>query len=144
MDAPAITLADATPEHFGEIVRMERAIGAGSVVAAAGIDALTQAHARGHWLIVATVGERVAGWAWFGIEIDRGGEYAGQVFRVAVDHVQRRGGVGRALMERVRDVMRERDCAHVRLNVDAADEGARSFFIACGFSVDSVSMGQRL
>ena len=144
MDALAVTLCDATPAHFAAIMHIERALGSSSAVAIGGTPALEHAHARGHWLTVAVDGSDVAGWAWFTVDIDRGGEYAGKLLRIAVEPSQQRRGVGRALLDHVRRSMRERQCARISLTLDAADDGARAFFVANGLAVDSVAMGQSL
>jgi len=144
MDALAVTLFNATPVHFDAIVRIERAIGGSSAVAIGGAATLEHAHERGHWLTVALDRDEVAGWAWFTIDIDRGGEYAGQLLRIAVDPSQQRRGIGRALLDHVRATMRERECARISLTLDAADDAARAFFVANGLAVDSLAMGQPL
>ena len=115
--AASITIIDATPAHFDAIVEIERTSTSGSVVGLAGADALQQMIARGHWIAVAAAGDEVAGWIWFSIEIDRGGETTGQVFRVAVADKSRRSGVASALMEHARCGVRgSRGGAHSRVN----------------------------
>jgi len=143
MTTSAIALVDAAPEHFDAILRMERAMGAGSIVALTEGQALQEALDRGHWLLVATRGDDVIGWVWFAIEL-RAGESVGQIFRVAIDAAHRRGGAGRALVERARDIFVARQCTRVRLTVAGDDADARTLFERTGFVVDAVTMERLL
>ncbi len=122
MDAAALTIVDATSAHLWRMVRIERQSRAGSLVE---VHALGQALARGHCLIVALASDQVVGWIWFAAGAGRGGEDAGQIFRVAVDAAQRCRGVGRALIAHAHDVLRARGCERIRVTLDAADGGAR-------------------
>lgn len=139
-----ITIIDATPEHFDGIVLIERAAGSGSAVALAGAAALEQAMERGHWVAVAVDGDVLAGWIWFSMEIDRGGETTGTVFRIAVAEEAQRAGVATALLERARAVFASREAARIRVTMDAGDEGARAFFEAAGFAAGTLTMERPL
>ena len=143
MATPAITLGEATPAHFDAIVRIERASSGGSIVALTGADALARALERGHWLVVATAGDYVAGWAWFALELVSG-ENVGRLYRVAVGEEHRRRGIGSALVAHARDVFASRGCTRVRLTLDSDDAGARAFFKRAGFRIDAITMDQTL
>jgi ribosomal protein S18 acetylase RimI-like enzyme len=140
---PTITIIEATPEHFDAIVDIERA-SQGSVVALAGVEALHHMAERGQWLVVATDADVVMGWIWFSMEIDRGGETTGTVFRIAVAEESRRSGVASALLEHARAVFVSREAVRIRVTMDAGDDAARAFFEAAGFSVGSMTMEQPL
>ena len=144
MTTSTVSIAEATSEHFGAIVEIERACGKGSVVALTNGAALQQALDRGHWLAVALDGEAVRGWIWFSIELGRGGEYVGQIFRLAVAPDVHRAGVGTALMEHANMVFAQRAVASVRITVSSGDEGARLFFEAAGYAPEALTMERRL
>ena len=135
----AVTIADAIPAHFAAVIAIEREAGGQSLVALTEGHALQEALNRGHWLAVALEGDAVVGWIWFTVELT-GGENVGRIFRVAVSRERHRRGVGRALVEHARDVLRERHCTRVRLTIDGGDEGARAFFAATGFALDAIAM----
>jgi len=139
MAVPGVSLVDAAPEHFDAIVRIERAEGAGSVVALTEGHALQEALDRGHGVVVALRDSAVAGWIWFTVEL-RGGENVGQILRVAVDRAHRRAGIGSLLVDYARATFASGDCARARLVVSGADAGARAFFERCGFAVDAMTM----
>lgn len=139
-----VSIIEATPEHFEAIALIERASGSNSAVALAGAGALEQAIERGHWVAVAVDGERVLGWIWFSMEIDRGGETTGTVFRIAVAEEARRAGVASALLEHARAVFASREAARIRVTMDAGDDVARAFFEAAGFAAGAMTMDRAL
>ena len=141
---PVLSFAVATQEHFDAIVQIERRAGGGSVVALTGGRALQEALDRGHWVIVALDGGSVVGWAWFSVELDRGGEYTGQIFRIGVEAAARRAGVATALLEHARTVFAGREVVRVRAVLDGADAEAQAFFEAAGFAQASVTMERPL
>jgi GNAT superfamily N-acetyltransferase len=146
MATDAITIVDASEAHFDAILRIDRAdrdSGGGSIMGLLGEDGLRAALARGHWIAMATLGDDVEGWIWFGIEL-KNGETVCEVFHVSVRHDARGAGVGRALLDHARSVAVPRGCSIMTLNVDAAADGARAFFRGAGFSESAVSMEQRL
>ena len=79
-----------------------------------------------------------------GVELGRGGEYVGQIFRVAVAPDARRAGVGHALIGHADRIFAERDAASVRITVPAGDEGARNFFGSIGFVPQALTMERLL
>lgn len=144
MDSVSLSLAEATPQHFDAILRIERASSGGSLVALTHGHALAEALERGHSLAVALVDDEVAGWIWFATDMGRGSEEVGQIFRVAVGQQHARAGIGRSLIEHAQAALAGRGVSRVRLTLDAADEDARSFFQRMGYAVDSVSMERAL
>jgi hypothetical protein len=96
VDAGRLVVVDAEFAHLAAIVRIERESAAGSVVALTEGHALAEATQRGQHVTVALVGGEVAGWAWFGTSLERGGEEIGQIYRVAVAVSARRSGADRA------------------------------------------------
>lgn len=144
MDRSALTFADAAPQHFDAILRIERDAGPGSVVALTAGQALDEALARGHYVIVALDADEVAGWAWFTVDGSRGGEEVAQLFRVAVAADRRRTGVGRALIEHAQAILAERDCTRMRAALAGDDDVTRAFLAALGYGVDTVTMERPL
>jgi ribosomal protein S18 acetylase RimI-like enzyme len=137
-------ITEATPEHAAAILRIEEASGGGSLVALTRGLALEEALARGHDVYVALDGGAVLGWIWFSTDMGRGAEAVGQVFRVGVDAAHRRAGIGTMLMAHACGVLAGRGVRTVRLSLDAADDNARAFFAAQGFTVETLSMERRL
>lgn len=62
----------------------------------------------------------------------------------AVEKKCRRQGVGRRLMEYIREFARENDCTSVQLGVAAFNENAQEFYKAMGFTPRTVIMEQKL
>jgi GNAT superfamily N-acetyltransferase len=144
MDASALTFADAAPQHFGAILRIERDAGPGSVIALTAGRAIEEAISRGHYVIVALDADDVAGWAWFTVDGSRGGEEVAQLFRVAVAADRRRAGVGRALVEHAQSLLAERNCTRMRASLAGDDAATRAFLSALGYAVDTVMMERPL
>ena len=144
MDRPALTFADAAPQHFDAILRIERDAGRSSVVALTAGRAIEEALARGHYVIVAMDADVVAGWAWFTVDGSRGGEDVAQLLRVAVAAERRRMGVGRALVEHAQSILAERNCSRMRAVLADDDAATRAFLGALGYSADSVTMERLL
>lgn len=139
----SVTIADATPAHFSAIALIERESPSGSLVALTGATALDEAFARGHYLVVALDGGAVVGWAWFSVDAGRGGEEIGILYRIAVAADRRRQGLGRALLDHVRDTLAARTCTRLRVTF-ADDDAARPFFGAAGFALDAITMERPL
>lgn len=133
-------IVDAAPPHFAAIVRIERESAAGSLVALTEGHALAEAMQRGYHVTVALIDGEVAGWAWFGTSLERGGEEIGQVYRIAVTASAQRMGAGRALVSHARARLAERGVQRVRATVEGGAAGVRAFFEATGFAVDAVMM----
>lgn len=144
LGVPVLSFVVATQEHFDAIVEIERGAGVSSVVALTGGRALQEALDRGHWVIVALDGGSVAGWIWFSVELDRGGEYTGHIFRIGVAPTARRTGVATALFVHARSVFAERHATRIRANLDAADADAQAFLEAVGFTPASLTMERAL
>lgn len=62
----------------------------------------------------------------------------------AVDEKCRRQGVGRRLMEYIREFAKENDCTSVQLGVSAFNEQAQKFYHAMGFTPRTFVMEQKL
>jgi GNAT superfamily N-acetyltransferase len=144
MDRPALTFSDAAPHHFDAILRIERDAGRSSVIALTAGQAIEEALARGHYVIVALDAGDVAGWAWFSVDGSRGGEEVAQLFRVAVAADRRRTGIGRALVEHAQSMLAERNCTRMRAVLADDDDATRAFLGALGYAVDSVTMERPL
>jgi ribosomal protein S18 acetylase RimI-like enzyme len=144
MDRPALTFAAAAPHHFDAILRIERDAATSSVIALTAGQAIAEALARGHHVIVALDGGVVAGWAWFSVDGSRGGEEVAQLFRVAVATDRRRAGIGRALVEHAQSMLAEHNCTRMRAVLADDDDAARAFLGALGYAVDSVTMERSL
>lgn len=144
MDASRFAFADATPEHFAAIVRIERAAGGSSLVALTEGQALEEALRRRHFVSVALDRGTVAGWIWFSIDNSRGGEEVGQLFRVAVGAAWSRTGVGRALVEHAQTTLAARACTRMRATLTGDDEATRAFLASIGYVVDAVIMERPL
>jgi GNAT superfamily N-acetyltransferase len=139
-----VTIVPASVEHRDAIVEIERASASGSLVALTHGHALDEAFERGHDVIVALNADIVIGWAWFSMDAGRGGECVGVLYRIAVPSGGRRSGVGRGLLERVREQLSARGCSRIRTTFSGDDTAAREFFAAAGFALDSVTMEQAL
>jgi len=139
-----ITLLEAGAEHADAIVAIERETGGRSLVALTGGDAITEAIARGHDVVVALVDGEVAGWAWCASDLGRGAEEVGQIYRVAVARQHAGSGIGRRLVEHAQAMLAARGVRRVRITVDAADEEAQAFFREMGYAADALTMGREL
>ena len=144
MERTGLTFANAAPRDFNAILQIERDAGPGSVIALTAGQALEEALARGHYVIVALDAGEVAGWAWFTVDGSRGGEDVAQLFRIAVTEDRRRTGVGRALVEHAQAILAERNCTRMRAALAADDDAARAFLAALGYAVDTVTMERPL
>jgi len=65
---------------------------------------------------------------------------AGVIYDIAVDPERRSDGVGRALLERVIEVLRERGAPQVVLSAAANNAGAQALFARLGFRPTMVEM----
>ncbi len=89
---------------------------------------------------VATLDGRVAGTAMAGYDGHRG-----WVYYVAVSPKHRRQGIGRALMTRVEEELKARECPKLNLQVRASNAEVVRFYESLGYDVeDHISMGKRL
>ena len=71
--------------------------------------------------------------------------HRGWIYYLAVDPDQQRGGLGRALVGRMEELLRERGCPKVNLQVRTSNAGVIEFYRRLGFEIDDVvSMGKRL
>ncbi len=71
--------------------------------------------------------------------------HRGWVYYVAVHPEHRRQGIGRALMHRVEQGLKDIGCTKLNLQVRASNETAVSFYRRLGYDVEQrVSMGRRL
>ncbi len=71
--------------------------------------------------------------------------HRGWVNYLAVDPDLRRRGHGRALMRRIEELLRERGCPKVNLQVRAENTDAVEFYRHIGYGADAVvSLGKRL
>ena len=70
--------------------------------------------------------------------------HRGWVNYLAVDPEHQHQGLGRLLMEKAEELLRELGCAKLNLQVRSSNEGAIGFYRTLGYRVDeSVSMGKR-
>lgn len=136
----SIEIIEAGPEHYVDIVSIERESATGSLVALTEGHALSEASARGHHVVVAVTNGAVAGWAWFGRSLERGAEEVGQVYRIAVKRDARRTGAGAAMLAHVRAELNALGIRRIRATLPGDDADTRAFFEASGFVVDAVIM----
>lgn len=139
-----LEFTDATSEHVAAIVAIERASAENPLVVLTDGLALDEAMRRGHYLTVAIEDGAVAGWIWYSVDMGRGGEEAGQLFRVAVAPGRARNGVGRALVEHAQATLGQRQCGRMRVTLAAGDEAARIFFGKLGYAVAAITMERAL
>ena len=144
MDLTSLVFCEAQPRHFDAIVRMEEEAGGSSLVVLTGGHALAEAIGRGHYVTVAIHEDEVAGWIWFGVDMGRGAEEVGYVYRVAVTRPRARSGVGAALLAHAQSTLAARGVTRVRTTVDADNEDARAFFESLGYRIDSLTMERAL
>jgi ribosomal protein S18 acetylase RimI-like enzyme len=144
MDLTSVTLCDAQPHHFDAIVRIEEEAGGSSLVVLTRGQALAEAMGRGHYVTVALHDDDVAGWIWFGVDLGRGAEEVGYVYRVAVTRPLARSGIGVALLAHAQATLAARGVVRVRTTVDAENVDARAFFESRGYRLDAVTMERAL
>jgi ribosomal protein S18 acetylase RimI-like enzyme len=90
--------------------------------------------------LVAVVGHEIAGTIMGGYEGHRG-----WINYLAVDPAHRLKGIGRAMMNRVEQQLREIGCPKINLQVRTGNTDAIEFYRRVGLHVDDVvSMGRRL
>ncbi len=90
--------------------------------------------------LIARVDDDIAGSAMAGFDGHRG-----WVYYLAVSPELRKLGVGRALMERVEQLLIERGCPKINLQIREGNESVAQFYQALGYQTDPVvSMGNRL
>jgi ribosomal protein S18 acetylase RimI-like enzyme len=71
--------------------------------------------------------------------------HRGWVNYLGVDPERRREGLGRAIMQRVEELLRESGCPKINLQVRASNEEAIGFYRRLGYAVeDVVNLGKRL
>jgi ribosomal protein S18 acetylase RimI-like enzyme len=61
---------------------------------------------------------------------------------LAIDAAHRNQGYGSAVVERVREMARERDCDHLKVSCEWENEGARRFYREAGFRPKQVDFAQ--
>ncbi|MGB0579266.1 MAG: GNAT family acetyltransferase [Limisphaerales bacterium] len=87
---------------------------------------------------VAVAGEKVVGSVMAGYDGHRG-----WIYSMAVDHSQRRSGVGEKLITHAENALRDRGCMKVNLQVMPGNDGAVSFYESCGYEFEErISMGK--
>ena len=90
--------------------------------------------------LVACESGRIVGTAMAGYDGDRGWGYY-----VAVSPAHRRRGIGAALMRAVEEVLEERGCPKLNLQVRGSNRDAALFYERLGYQVeDRISMSKRL
>ncbi|MEF8852900.1 MAG: GNAT family N-acetyltransferase [Haloarculaceae archaeon] len=67
-----------------------------------------------------------------------------RIVDLAVDEGRRGEGHGTAVVERVRELARERGCDHLKVSCEWANEGARRFYRDAGFRPKQVDYAQPL
>ncbi|MCP4246076.1 MAG: GNAT family acetyltransferase [bacterium] len=91
-------------------------------------------------LLVATVGSDLVGTALAGYDGHRG-----WVYYVAVSPDHRRRGIGSALMRRVEQLLADRGCPKLNLQVRAGNDEVVAFYESLGYQVEPrISLGKRL
>ena len=63
---------------------------------------------------------------------------------LAIDEAHRNRGHGAAVVERVRDIARDRDCDHLKVSCEWENEDARRFYRDTGFREKQVDFAQPL
>jgi ribosomal protein S18 acetylase RimI-like enzyme len=92
------------------------------------------------WFLVAVLGQRIIGTIMIGYEGHRG-----WINYLAVDPVQQRLGIGRRLMHRAEEILKQAGCPKVNLQVRADNKVAAEFYRSLGYTSDDViSFGKRL
>lgn len=66
------------------------------------------------------------------------------VDEICVSKAHRRQGVGRAMMASLRELARAQGCTDMQLGVYPQNREAVAFYEACGFSLQSVTMSEKL
>lgn len=90
--------------------------------------------------LVALVGDHIEGAVMGGYEGHRG-----WINYLAVAPHQRRGGLGRQLIQTLESLLRERGCPKINLQIRASNTDVIAFYRELGFTEDAaVSMGKRL
>lgn len=92
------------------------------------------------WFLVAEAGGRIIGAVMAGYEGHRG-----WINYLAVEPAQRRGGLGRRLMDEAERRLRAAGCPKINLQVRPENKAAIAFYERIGFSVEgAISLGKRL
>jgi ribosomal protein S18 acetylase RimI-like enzyme len=99
--------------------------------------------------LVATVGDRVAGYAsaWIGHTWASDWMYSvhnAYIYELYVDEPYRRRSVGRALFEAIEAEATAQGAASVALNVNCANAGGRAFYECVGYSAQSETRSKTL
>ena len=92
------------------------------------------------WFLVADQGGRIVGTVMAGYEGHRG-----WINYLAVEPALQRGGIGRALMARAEELLRDAGCPKINLMIRRGNAGVMAFYERLGFVADDVvSLGKRL
>ncbi|MFC6904629.1 GNAT family N-acetyltransferase [Halalkalicoccus tibetensis] len=67
-----------------------------------------------------------------------------RIVNVAIDEADRSRGHGTAVIERVKELARERGCDHIKVSCEWHNEGARRFYRDAGFEPKQVDYAQPL
>jgi ribosomal protein S18 acetylase RimI-like enzyme len=67
-----------------------------------------------------------------------------RIVNLAIDEAHRNRGHGAAVVERVRDIARDRDCDHLKVSCEWENEDARRFYRDTGFREKQVDFAQAL
>ena len=95
---------------------------------------LRESLARGERVVVASEGEHVLGAAWYRFTRDRwSGEQVCRLSFIAVDPGVRSKGVGRLLMDHIKDDSRREGCSVLEVSVNEGNDRAAAFYKLCGF-----------
>jgi ribosomal protein S18 acetylase RimI-like enzyme len=78
------------------------------------------------------------------VDLGRGAEEVGYIYRVAVTRPLAGSGIGAALLAYAQSTLAARGVTRVRTTVDADNEDARTFFESRGYRVDAVTMERAL
>lgn len=91
-------------------------------------------------ILIATVGDQIAGAVMGGYDGHRG-----WIYSLAVAESHRRRGVGAALVGRMEALLKDRGCLKLNLQVRAVNAAVIQFYKRLGFKVEpNISMGKRL
>ena len=113
-----------------EIAKLEKSTFSDALTEKGILDTFRQQQA---FVVVGEMGEKVVGYCIMYYVLDEG-----EIARIAVDGTCKRQGVGRAILNQVECVCKEKAITRILLDVRESNETARAFYRDYGFAEDGI------